>query len=72
MMDFIYISMLFTGLLYGSVPHFFLSTNIPIPKTKLKAMSDSDNYRSNALSSVMGKYSTIYAAIKQTEGIQGQ
>ena len=54
---FIHISFLFTAIIcHGSVPRDFVtSTIIPIPKKKNGDMSNSDNYRGIALSSIFGK-----------------
>ncbi len=54
---FVYIGYLFTSMIqHGTVPSGFRSsTLIPIPKSKRKSMNDSSNYRSIALSSILGK-----------------
>lgn len=52
-----YISLLFNSMFtHGSVPEsFLLSTMIPIVKNKMGDISNSDNYRAIALSSLLGK-----------------
>ena len=54
---YVHLSILFTCMLtHNSVPDdMLLATLVPIPKSRNKSLSDSNNYRSIALSSIVGK-----------------
>ena len=55
-------------LIHGFSPESMtLGTMIPIPKNKRKSLSDSDNYRSIALSSVIGKLLDIVILLKEEQ-----
>ena len=52
MLSLVYSAMLVHGIAPNSM---LLATMVPIPKNKRKSLCDSDNYRSIALSSILGK-----------------
>jgi len=56
-MLYVHLSFLFTAMLiHGVAPRdFMLSSILPVPKNKLVSVSNSENYRGMALSSILGK-----------------
>ena len=67
-----YLSMLFTSMVHhGFCPSTFICANIiPIPKGSKANLSDSDKYRSIAISSILGKILDHIIIVKQSEALK--
>jgi exonuclease III len=66
MLGLLYTSMLVHGLVPSSM---MLGTMVPIPKNKRKSLADSNNYRSIALSSILGKVFDLIVLKKEQDKI---
>jgi len=71
---YVHLSILFNCMLkHNNIPpDMMLSTLIPIPKNRKKSLTDSNNYRSIALSSIIGKVLDIIVMDKNTCIMQSQ
>ena len=67
-----YLSILFTSMIHhGFCPPTFICANIiPIPKSSKANLSDSDKYRSIAISSLLGKILDHIIIVKQSEALK--
>ena len=67
-----YLSILFTSMVHhGFCPPTFICANIiPIPKGSKANLSDSDKYRSIAISSLLGKILDHIVIVKQSEALK--
>ena len=66
-----YLGLLYTSMMYHGIPPSFICANIiPIPKGSKANLSDSDKYRSIAISSLLGKILDHIIIEKQSEALQ--